>query len=539
MSNEFTQFYAPLLKGWGKAQGLRPICENIARQLVAVFHVHHIELIVAHQAHWKTLLQYNNASGNQFFYPPKALTDNKTPFYQLNKATRNNTPYLLQLIDTKRLFLPLERHNHIIGCLICDVPFGFQLDLDGFRPLTTLLSTELDSSLMSDNIQKAYSHRQTAEHQLKKTQDSQEKLQTALQALHDISFLLWRTKTLDRILFNAVDQGKKLLNIDRMAIFLFGGEKEICGTYGTDIQGNTTDERDFRSHLHDHWFTSKTLINKDYLVVQENCDLFQDCEVIGHGWSAYVALWEEDTPIGWIACDNLISGADFEPHHYDILKQFAFIVSQHIVRSRAEESLRQLNRELEQRVQSRTLELKSLNAQLEKLSRTDPLTGIANRRVFDEAFQREWQRAQLHQLPLSLLLIDVDFFKKYNDHYGHASGDQCLRAIAQTLNTLDNGINQLVARFGGEEFVLLASGCDQADCQALGNTIIHKIREQALPRGDLPQNLGRSVTISTGGSTCIPHLNDDAQRFFKWVDSALYQAKENGRNQMHFNAYLP
>ncbi|GAL07515.1 two-component response regulator [Photobacterium aphoticum] len=155
------------------------------------------------------------------------------------------------------------------------------------------------------------------------------------------------------------------------------------------------------------------------------------------GWSAYLSLWDEDTPIGWIACDNLISGGPIHDYQQHILKQFGFMVSQHFVRRKAEESLISLNAELEQRVTERTNELQRANAQLEIMSRQDPLTGVANRRMFDTRFIEEWRRAERHQLPISLLVIDVDHFKHYNDHYGHAAGDDCLRAIAQALSSLE------------------------------------------------------------------------------------------------------
>ncbi len=530
-------FYTNLLSDWGKTHGLKAICEHITHHLVHELGVISLNIIVAHQSHWGVLM-HKNREKQQYQYPPMELTDDILPFHQINKATRKNEPYLIQQSHCKRICLPLERHKRILGCLILDFPVNVQCPLTFFLPLTALLTTELDSGLMSETIQFEHSSRRSAEHALHQSLDEQARLLTALRSIHHISFLLWRSQNLDQILFTAVDEGKKQLKIDRMAIFLFDEKKEISGTYGTNIQGDTVDESSFRSQLHDHWFTSQTLINKDYLVVQEDCDLFQNCQTIGKGWSAYVALWEEDTPIGWIACDNLLSKKPFEAHNHEILKQFAFTVSQHIMRCRSNENLTQLNKSLESRVQKRTLELEELNKKLKKLSQTDPLTQIANRRMFDKRYKFEWQHLHQQQHPLSMLLIDVDFFKNYNDEYGHAAGDTCLKLIAQALNDIPKKREHLFARFGGEEFVLLLSNSDQQICQKNAQKALIAIQNLKLPHVKGVKNTNQCVSISIGASTFLPSSFGDAKSFFHCVDNALYEAKKKGRNQYYFKPYV-
>ena len=529
--NPFDHFYLPLLKHWGKTHGLRSICELMCRHLHEKFQPTHIQLVIAHQAHWQQLLKMDE-TGIHYYYPPKNIDDDKhIPFHQIYRATRQQQPYSLSHNNYWRIFIPLERHSRIIGCLIIDFPANFRCSIDEFLLLGTLLASELDTGLMSETIQNEHSGRRCAERELKQTQNSQQLLLESLQSLHDISFLMWRTESLEKILFTAVDEGKKRLKIDRMAIFLFDDQKKIKGTYGTNIHGETVDESYFRSELHDHWFTSKTLVNKDYLVVQEDCQLFHDCRVIGFGWSAYVALWDEDTPIGWIACDNLISGVPFYDHCHQLLKQFAFIVSQHMVRIRAEEHLRHLNRNLEQRVHERTNELQQLNTKLEAISRTDPLTNIANRRVFDETYTTEWCRAQRHQLPISMLLLDVDLFKTYNDRYGHAAGDDCLKAITQTLSTIERRVGSIFARYGGEEFVLLLPGQDKNSALHIAKKAIETIHKLSLPRENGVTSNPNIVTLSIGVSSITPHKEQTAQSFFKQTDNALYQAKAEGRDR--------
>ena len=128
------------------------------------------------------------------------------------------------------------------------------------------------------------------------------------------------------------------------------------------------------------------------------------------------------------------------------------------------ESLHQLNATLEQRIAERTQDLQDANARLELLSQSDGLTGIANRRHFDHVFGREWRRAEREGTPLAVAMMDVDWFKKYNDHYGHPAGDAVLRQVAQTLQQTVSRASDLVARYGGEEFVFIAPNthADQA-----------------------------------------------------------------------------
>lgn len=124
------------------------------------------------------------------------------------------------------------------------------------------------------------------------------------------------------------------------------------------------------------------------------------------------------------------------------------------------ETLQRSERELEQRVQERTQELQRLNQRLENLSVTDALTNIGNRRQFDAELTQQWRQAQRNATPLALAIMDVDWFKAYNDLYGHPAGDACLRQIAQTLAATLARSTDFVARYGGEEFVFLASGTE-------------------------------------------------------------------------------
>lgn len=201
----------------------------------------------------------------------------------------------------------------------------------------------------------------------------------------------------------------------------------------------------------------------------------------------------------------------------------ALVAQQHLV-----ESLQASEQVLEARVAQRTSELQVLNLKLEALSTTDGLTGVANRRRFDEVLASEWARASRTGQPLALLMMDVDWFKKFNDHYGHQAGDDCLRRVAQVFNNSVRRSGDLVARYGGEEFTILAPATDSASALRLAQTICQSLQAQTLAHE--ASDFGY-VTLSIGVAVWVPQPHESAQGLVKSADEALYQAKAQGRNR--------
>src|SRR5262249_11929442 len=140
-------------------------------------------------------------------------------------------------------------------------------------------------------------------------------------------------------------------------------------------------------------------------------------------------------------------------------------------------------------------------AELQRLTRVDPLTGIANRRAFDAAIETEWRRAMGNKTSLALLLVDVDSFKSFNDIYGHPAGDDCLRAIAHVLVKTARRAGETVARCGGEEFTVLLPGVDRADASALARRLCQTVRDLNIPHAASP--VGPHVTISAGVAAAV------------------------------------
>ncbi|GAA3997046.1 diguanylate cyclase [Comamonas faecalis] len=171
---------------------------------------------------------------------------------------------------------------------------------------------------------------------------------------------------------------------------------------------------------------------------------------------------------------------------------------------------------------------------LEQLAALDGLTGIPNRRRFDQALEQEWRRCQRAGQPLSLIVADVDWFKPYNDALGHAAGDRVLQEVAAVLRQGARRPGDLAARYGGEEFVLLLPGTDVPQAQELAEQLRGRVQQLALAHPASPVAL--SVTLSLGGASTLAQTSEVDGSFFARADAALYQAKKAGRNRVHWAA---
>lgn len=169
-----------------------------------------------------------------------------------------------------------------------------------------------------------------------------------------------------------------------------------------------------------------------------------------------------------------------------------------------------------------------LYGNLEKLSREDPLTGLANRRYFDERLNMEWSRCQREKLPLSVILLDIDFFKQYNDLYGHQAGDHCLSLVARALKKEAARPAELVGRYGGEEFILLYPNIDATQIK---NTLVRiQQRIMSLNIAHEGSQIAKVLTASLGAATAYPVKTLHAEKLVSAADQMLYKSKETGRN---------
>lgn len=175
-------------------------------------------------------------------------------------------------------------------------------------------------------------------------------------------------------------------------------------------------------------------------------------------------------------------------------------------------------------------ELSRSNRILTRLSSLDPLTALANRRLFDDTLQREWRRAVRTGMPLSVIMLDIDGFKTFNDTYGHLQGDECLRRVSTILRTHANRPADLAARFGGDEFCAIIPDTPLPGALHFAQNVLNGVSQLAIPSTQSPYG---QITVSIGVATVQAESFTDHEALLRAADIALYQAKQNGRNCVH------
>ncbi|MBT9547364.1 MAG: diguanylate cyclase [Candidatus Sericytochromatia bacterium] len=177
-----------------------------------------------------------------------------------------------------------------------------------------------------------------------------------------------------------------------------------------------------------------------------------------------------------------------------------------------------------------TTERKNLEIKLAQQAQMDGLTDIANRRFFDQILQKEWQRCLRNGMPLALILCDLDYFKHYNDHFGHLQGDDCLIQVTQALKKVIKRPGDILARYGGEEFVVLLPETPLQGAYQVAQAMAEAVHQLALPHPESPKH--KYVALSLGLAVGIPRSEKTKEQLLNAADKALYQAKDRGRNQI-------
>jgi diguanylate cyclase (GGDEF)-like protein len=186
---------------------------------------------------------------------------------------------------------------------------------------------------------------------------------------------------------------------------------------------------------------------------------------------------------------------------------------------------------LNRKVQEQSIALQQANQTLHRLANLDGLTGVANRRRFDEYIDQEWRRLAREQGYLSLILCDIDYFKNYNDCYGHQAGDDCLKLVAQTISSVSQRPADLVARYGGEEFAIILPRTPPEGALHLAESIRRNVKELEIHHA--ASKIGSSVTLSLGIGSQIPSHELPSSILVSIADKALYAAKDQGRDRCH------
>ena len=194
------------------------------------------------------------------------------------------------------------------------------------------------------------------------------------------------------------------------------------------------------------------------------------------------------------------------------------------------EQLRAANADLEARVAARTAELEELNLKLKRMAVEDALTGLPNRRRFNEVMEEEIRRARRNGESFSLLMCDVDFFKRYNDHYGHQGGDDCLRAVGEVMRNVFKRAGELPARYGGEEFAVILPGVSEEHALKAAEKLLQALADRALPHEK--SDAAPHVSLSIGLASAIVEGDRTMEWFVAKADEALYLSKKDGRNRV-------
>jgi diguanylate cyclase (GGDEF)-like protein len=232
------------------------------------------------------------------------------------------------------------------------------------------------------------------------------------------------------------------------------------------------------------------------------------------------AMLADDKIIGFVGCDMVSRQRNWTSNDLRRLKLVGEMLANALQNLRYRQSLQQIKLQLEQ-----------ANAALQQQAHHDGLTGIANRRYFDNQLQQELYRCRRFEMPFSLLMLDIDYFKAYNDLYGHQAGDEALQHVASILQKQVKRQGELAARYGGEEFAIILPGSDHNDSHILAENIQFQLKKLGLPHQHSP--VQPTLTLSIGYCSWLVTTDSNPQQLIKHADEALYQAKKAGRNTIY------
>ncbi|WP_181256753.1 diguanylate cyclase domain-containing protein [Merismopedia glauca] len=240
-------------------------------------------------------------------------------------------------------------------------------------------------------------------------------------------------------------------------------------------------------------------------------------------------ILHQGNAIAFLYLENHLTIDAFTRDRLEVLHLLAAQAAISLHNAQLYQQLQNYSHTLEIEVSQRTADLQKANQKLHQLAMLDGLTGIGNRRRFDEYLQQEWRRLQREEKPLSLILCDVDFFKLYNDYYGHQAGDECLKQVAQAISRGIKRSSDFVARYGGEEFAIILPNTSIEGAIQISKAISEEVAQLQLPH--VSSSVSCYVTLSLGIGSVIPTPESCPEILIATADRALYQAKTEGRNR--------
>jgi len=317
---------------------------------------------------------------------------------------------------------------------------------------------------------------------------------------------------IDQVLTATVSEVRQLLDVDRVMILQFRGDgTKLVATESRNkvypsLLAKSYREPCFQPHSIDHYRQGGVRAIEDILTddVQLHPCLVETLKTHNVRALLLVPILQQDEIWGMVVAHHCRAPRPWPDHEQILLTRLATQVSIAIQQS-------------------------ALYQETRRLSRVDRLTQIANRGWFDEYLEKMWKQHQRDQTPMALILSDIDYFKAYNDTYGHPAGDYCLRTIAELLDRHVQRPNDLVARYGGEEFAAILPNTNLAGAHHIAETILKNLSRLRLPHRESPLKI---LTLSIGVISLVPAVGAELEGLIRGADQALYQAKANGRNQI-------
>ncbi len=372
-----------------------------------------------------------------------------------------------------------------------------------FARHSLLPETQTSLAVIAEGIARYIEHQQTED--LLRQQTQRERL------VATIAQRIRQSLDLDEILTTAVQEVRQFLQTDRVVIFRFKPDwsgvvtMESVGESWKPILRSVIDEPCFRNAYVTQYQQGRVrAIDDIYTAGIADChlNLLAEFQVRAN---LVVPILQGDQLWGLLIAHQCSGPRHWRQLEISLLSQLAIQLAIAIQQS-------------------------ELYQQVQRLATTDALTQIANRRRFDEYLHDTWQQMNRSQAPLSLILCDIDFFKTYNDTYGHPAGDSCLRAVAAAIEQASSRAGDLVARYGGEEFAIVLPNTSLEGAMLVANRIQAEVRSLNLPHRQSP--LGQQVTVSVGVSSLIPTPDQTLTALLTLTDQALYEAKAQGRDRV-------
>lgn len=370
--------------------------------------------------------------------------------------------------------------------------------------------------------------------ELRKKSEEIHKLYEDMNTINNISQDITSTLDIKKILYLLYENVNKLMDATLFGIFIFNSDTETIGTdlfleYGKPFTVGNIKLSDENSNGAWVLRNKKPIFSNDYFAEHAKYKKDMNKNDIGHGSQSLilVPLMTGEHVVGAITVQSINKNA-YKEYQFNMLKALASHIAIAIKNSQESEKL---SLEIQRRIKTQH-KLEILNEKLSHMSYIDALTNIPNRRSFVDYFTRELNRAKRQHQNIALLIIDIDFFKEYNDNYGHVEGDKCLFLVASLLKKALKREIDFVARYGGDEFVAVMTNIDYDGAYLVAEEMTSNISEHAIEHTYSP--IEDIISITIGGYSLIPENDASMEQIIHNADNALYKAKDRGRNQIAF-----